>query len=109
MNAEKLGTSGLVLDYAEYLESLVSQSGETQVIQNDRKTMDSFHYNKQVEQFLHRAIEEDLFEVYYQPVYSLHRQRYVTLEALSRLRHPELGWISPDIFIRLAEKNHLIT
>ena len=99
----------LVLDYAEYLESLVSQSGETQVIQNDRKTMDSFHYNKQVEQFLHRAIEEDLFEVYYQPVYSLHRQRYVTLEALSRLRHPELGWISPDIFIRLAEKNHLIT
>lgn len=76
---------------------------------NDRKTMDSFHYNKQVEQFLHRAIEEDLFEVYYQPVYSLHRQRFVTLEALSRLRHPELGWISPDIFIRLAEKNHLIT
>lgn len=61
------------------------------------------------EQFLHRAIAEDLFEVYYQPVYSLHRQRYVTLEALSRLRHPELGWISPDIFIRLAEKNHLIT
>ena len=73
VNAEKLGTSGLVLDYAEYLESLVSQSGETQVIQNDRKTMDSFHYNKQVEQFLHRAIAEDLFEVYYQPVYSLHR------------------------------------
>lgn len=63
VNAEKLGTSGLVLDYAEYLESLVSQSGETQVIQNDRKTMDSFHYNKQVEQFLHRAIEEDLFEI----------------------------------------------
>ena len=52
VNAEKLGTSGLVLDYAEYLESLVSRSGETQVIQNDRKTMDSFHYNKQVEQFL---------------------------------------------------------
>ena len=91
VNAEKLGTSGLVLDYAEYLESLVSRSGETQVIQNDRKTMDSFHYNKQVEQFLHRAIAEDLFEVYYQPVYSLHQQRYVTLEALSRLRHPELA------------------
>ena len=73
MNAEKLGTSGLVLDYAEYLESLVSQSGETQVIQNDRKNRDSFYYNKQVEQFLHRAIDEDLFEVYYQPVYWLHR------------------------------------
>ena len=98
-----------MLDYAEYLESLAARSGGTEVIQNDRKNRDSFYYNKQVEQFLHRAIDEDLFEVYYQPVYSLHQQRFVTLEALSRLRHPTLGWISPDIFIRLAEKNRLIS
>ena len=109
VGAEKLGTGGLVLDYAEYLESLAARSGGTEVIQNDRKNRDSFYYNKQVEQFLHRAIDEDLFEVYYQPVYSLHQQRFVTLEALSRLRHPTLGWISPDIFIRLAEKNSLIS
>ena len=82
VGAEKLGTGGLVLDYAEYLESLAARSGGTEVIQNDRKNRDSFYYNKQVEQFLHRAIAEDLFEVYYQPVYSLHRQRYVTLEPL---------------------------
>lgn len=109
VGAEKLGTGGLVLDYAEYLESLAARSGGTEVIQNDCKNRDSFYYNKQVEQFLHRAIDEDLFEVYYQPVYSLHQQRFVTLEALSRLRHPILGWISPDIFIRLAEKNRLIS
>ena len=109
VGAEKLGTGGLVLDYADYLESLAARSGGTEVIQNDRKNRDSFYYNKQVEQFLHRAIDEDLFEVYYQPVYSLHQQRFVTLEALSRLRHPTLGWISPDIFIRLAEKNRLIS
>ena len=109
VGAEKLGTGGLVLDYAEYLESLAARSGGTEVIQNDRKNRDSFYYNKQVEQFLHRAIDEDLFEVYYQPVYSLHQQRFVTLEALSRLRHPTLGWIAPDIFIRLAEKNRLIS
>ena len=109
VGAEKLGTGGLVLDYAEYLESLAARSGGTEVIQNDRKNRDSFYYNKQVEQFLHRAIDEDLFEVYYQPVYSLHQQRFVTLEALSRLRHPTLGWISPDIFIRLAGKNRLIS
>ena len=109
VGAEKLGTGGLVLDYAEYLESLAARSGGTEVIQNDCKNRDSFYYNNQVEQFLHRAIDEDLFEVYYQPVYSLHQQRFVTLEALSRLRHPTLGWISPDIFIRLAEKNRLIS
>ena len=34
---------------------------------------------------------------------------YISLEALSRLYHPELGWIAPDLFIELAEKNHTIT
>ena len=33
---------------------------------------------------------------------------FVTLEALSRLHHPELGWIAPDVFIQIAEKNHMI-
>lgn len=72
------------------------------------KTMERFLYLKKVEQFLHIAITNDLFEVYYQPVYSLKEKRYITLEALSRLYHPELGWIPPDIFIQIAEKNHLV-
>ncbi len=109
VNAEKLGDGGSVLDYAEYLESLSPKSGQTEVIQDDQKTMDSFHYNKKVEQYLQKAVEEDLFEIYYQPVYSTKEQRFITVEALSRLHHPELGWISPDVFIQLAEKTHLIT
>ena len=48
VGAEKLGTGGLVLDYAEYLESLAARSGGLEVIQNDRKNRDSFYYNKQV-------------------------------------------------------------
>ena len=47
---------------------------------------------------------QDLFEVYYQPVYSTEKNDFVTLEALSRLHHPELGWIAPDVFIQIAEK-----
>lgn len=109
INAEKLGEGGAVIDYAEYLESLSPKSGDTEVIQDDTKTMDSYLYNKKVEQYLQKAVDEDLFEVYYQPVYSTSEQRFITMEALSRLQHPELGWIAPDVFIRLAEKNHLIT
>ena len=48
-----------------------------------------FLYNKKVEQYLHTAIAQDLFEVYYQPVYSTEKNDFVTLEALSRLHHPE--------------------
>ena len=105
---QKLGTSGLMLEYAEYLESLSMQNGVIEVIQDDQQTMDGFLYNKKVEQYLHTAIAQDLFEVYYQPVYSTEKNDFVTLEALSRLHHPELGWIAPDVFIQIAEKNHMI-
>lgn len=106
--AQELGDCGLILEYAEYLESLAAQSGLTEVIQNDSKNLDGFLYQKKVEQYLHTAISEDRFELYYQPVYSTVEKRFVTLEALSRLHHPELGWIAPDVFIQIAEKNHMI-
>ena len=108
VHGQKLGTSGLMLEYAEYLESLSMQNGIIEVIQDDQQTMDGFLYNKKVEQYLHTAIAQDLFEVYYQPVYSTAKNDFVTLEALSRLHHPELGWIAPDVFIQIAEKNHMI-
>ena len=108
MNAQKLGDSGLILEYAEYLEALSAKNGLTEVIQDDYQTMNGFLYNKRVEQYLHKAITEDLFEIYYQPVYSTRKKCFITLEALSRLQHPELGWIAPDIFIQIAEKNHMI-
>ena len=108
VHGQKLGTSGLMLEYAEYLESLSMQNGMIEVIQDDQQTMDGFLYNKKVEQYLRTAIAQDLFEVYYQPVYSTEKNDFVTLEALSRLHHPELGWIAPDVFIQIAEKNHMI-
>ena len=108
INAEKLNDCNRVLEYAEYLESLATRNGLTEVIQDDRQTMNGFLYNKRVEQYLHMAINEDLFEIYYQPVYSTRENRFITLEALSRLHHQELGWIAPDVFIQIAEKNHMI-
>ena len=108
MNAQKLGDSGLILEYAEYQEALSAKNGLTEVIQDDYQTMNGFLYNKRVEQYLHKAITEDLFEIYYQPVYSTRKKCFITLEALSRLQHSELGWIAPDVFIQIAEKNHMI-
>ncbi len=50
-----------------------------------------------------------LFEIYYQPVYSIKNQSFITLEALSRLKHPTLGMTPPDVFIGIAEKQGLIS
>lgn len=107
-HAERFEDGGSILDYAQYLESLAPNTGFYETVRDTDKTMERFLYLKKVEQYLHTAITNDLFEVYYQPVYSLKEKRYITLEALSRLYHPELGWVPPDLFIQIAEKNNLV-
>ena len=105
MNAEELKESDALLGYIEYMVSLSPEREGTILIQSAEETLRGFYYSKEIEMFLQQAIKEDLFEVYYQPVYSLDTGKYVTLEALSRLRHPSLGPVSPELFISLAEKN----
>ena len=57
---------------------------------------------------LHRALEHDEFELYYQPRINLARNSWAGAEALIRWNNPKLGMISPDKFIPLAEQNGLI-
>ncbi len=106
---EKIKQSDMLLAYVEYLLSISPSAEETILIQDTEKTMYGFQYEQEVEQFLQTAIEEDLFDVYYQPVYSMKKGGYITLEALSRLQHPSLGPVSPEVFITIAEKNGQIT
>ena len=104
-DAERMKKGDMVMAYVEYLVSIAPNTEEILLIQDTDKTMEGFQYEQEIEQFLHVAIEEDLFEVYYQPVYSMSKGGYITLEALSRLKHPSLGPVSPEIFITIAEKN----
>lgn len=53
------------------------------------------------------AIEKNQFELFYQLQYDDKSQIYGA-EALIRWRHPELGMVSPDDFISVAEKTGLI-
>lgn len=97
-----------LIGYMDYLISLSEEKGRTTFIQGDWKTLQNFWYTKEIEQYLTIAVKNDLFEVYYQPIYSIKEKRFVALEALSRLRHPALGPVSPEMFIQIAEKNGLI-
>ena len=108
MNAEKLEKEDSILSYIEYMISLIQNRQDTVLIQSDSKILEGFRYEQEVEHFLQKAVKEDLFEVYYQPVYSIKNKDFITLEALSRLKHPVLGMIPPDVFIGIAERQGLI-
>ena len=108
IHAEQLDNCEFLLGYLDYLSSLITSTNRTVLIQGDEKTLKGFRYTQEIEHFLQTALEEDLFEVYFQPVYSTGQKRYVTIEALSRLRHPTLGPVSPEVFISIAEKSDQI-
>lgn len=90
-----------------------------QHIQKDSKMnqginkIDSLEINKikrehEVEVVLKDAIERKAFEMYYQPIYSCHKKKFATAEALIRLKNNDLGYIGPAEFIPIAEKIGLI-
>jgi diguanylate cyclase (GGDEF)-like protein/PAS domain S-box-containing protein len=57
---------------------------------------------------MRRAIENEEFEVFYQPKLSPGQGRIVGMEALVRWQHPEKGMVSPADFIPLAEETGMI-
>ena len=64
-------------------------------------------HRRQMELDLRLAIRDGGFELYFQPLYSMHEERLKAFEALIRWPHAE-GMISPVDFIPLAEETGLI-
>jgi hemerythrin-like metal-binding protein/diguanylate cyclase (GGDEF)-like protein len=61
-----------------------------------------------LEKQLHSALDNNEFEIYYQPQLDLATKKICGFEALLRWHNPELGTVSPTDFIPIAESNDLI-
>lgn len=57
---------------------------------------------------LRAAMQKGEFQLYFQPKIDAHSLQVTAAEALLRWRHPERGFISPVVFIPLAEKHGLM-
>jgi len=62
----------------------------------------------QLEQEIRRAIDQNHFTLFYQPLIDLKSGRVIGVEALARWQHPRRGTISPVEFIPVAEDSGLI-
>jgi len=74
-------------------------SAKTQVIHKDEVRM-----NEEIV----KGLKNSEFLLYYQPVFNLKREEIIGAEALIRWNHPVNGLISPDKFLKVAEKTGLI-
>lgn len=69
---------------------------------------EEFAIQNNIDSIIERALERHSFQVYYQPIYSVERGKFVSAEALLRLYDDEHGFISPEILVPAAERSGAI-
>ena len=88
------------------LNSPLAESGK--IFNANKNVLEKSRREYIIVQMLKQALSQNKFEVYYQPIYSVKDKKFTTAEALVRLNNSELGFVSPEEFIPLAERNGLI-
>lgn len=97
-----------LLRYADAAMYQAKRGGKGRYHVFDGRTSISLLERFELEQELRRALEQEEFRVYYQPIISLNNSKVIGMEALIRWEHPRLGMISPAQFIHTAEETGLI-
>lgn len=69
---------------------------------------DRFDMANNIDIIIEKALKNNSFKVYYQPIYSVEKGKFSTAEALLRLIDSEYGFVPPDMFIAAAERNGAI-
>ncbi len=87
------------------LFSEVSISRNMMVVSTADLDLKHIEYMRKVDEKVRNAIKENRLEVYYQPIFSCSERRFVAAEALVRMHDDEHGFISPDVFVPVAENN----
>ena len=67
-----------------------------------------FEIQKNIDEIIEEALDFHRFQVYYQPIYSIEKGKFISAEALLRLFDPTYGFISPEILVTAAERSGAI-
>ncbi|WMJ79438.1 EAL domain-containing protein [Clostridium sp. MB40-C1] len=74
----------------------------------EKSMYDEMLRKTKIEKALREAIDNNELELYYQPQVEVKTGKIVSLEALIRWKHPEMGLVSPMEFIPIAEETGFI-
>lgn len=96
------------IDQLEYALNVVRESGGNDIICFDETLKKQYMRNEYVLDRVKNAINNQLFEVYFQPLFNSKNNQFDTAESLIRLKDLDGSFISPGEFIPLAEKHGLM-
>ncbi|QNN24103.1 EAL domain-containing protein [Planctomycetales bacterium ZRK34] len=102
------GTPETLLRDSDIAMYEAKEAGEGSFMIFDDRMHQKVAHRMRLESDLQQALEAGQMEVFYQPITCLESGRVLSLEALMRWQHPELGFISPDQFIPILEETGLI-
>lgn len=106
-NGEEISRAEQLKECLDYINNY-SRGIENNVLTLKDMKIGAVARSLMVQKLLQEAVDNDGFEMYYQPIYSVKEKRVISAEALIRLKNTEHGFISPEEFIPIAEQNGLI-
>jgi diguanylate cyclase (GGDEF)-like protein len=100
--------AGALISSADQAMYHAKQSGRNSYHLFDTELMNMISRRLITEAQLRRVLEREELHLHYQPRVSRSDAGVVSVEALLRWTHPELGNVPPDVFIPIAEEDGLI-
>lgn len=97
-----------LLKYADMAMYHAKKKGKNNFQYFKESMNDSVLKKFSLEKDMRKAVKNNEFSLYYQPIMDIQTGALIGLEALIRWIHPEKGVIPPDSFIEAAEENMLI-
>lgn len=104
---EEIESFKSLMAFGQDFHEKLHYSGQV-MLASDVYDANEFAIQNNIETIIERAFENQKFEVYYQPIYSISSGKFVSAEALLRLYDDEHGFISPEILVPAAEKSGAI-
>lgn len=92
----------------QYLRTEIRRNDCTDIIYVDQTVLAAMRKHGEIRQSVLSALEENRVEVFYQPIYSTKKNRFVSAEALARIRNTDGTILQPGKFIPVAEETGLI-
>lgn len=102
------GSRRNILEKAATATRTVKLQGGDGFAEYSQEAVDARRESAKLLHDLRGAVERKEFELFYQPKIDAHSLQITAVEALIRWRHPQLGMVSPNSFIALAERYGVI-